>query len=869
MTLTAGTKLGPYEIVSLVGSGGMGEVYRARDTRLGREVAVKVLPEALTKDADRLRRFEQEARAVAALNHPNILAIHDIGEQDGRPYLVSELLEGGSLRALLADGALPARKATDYAVQIAQGLAAAHEKNIIHRDLKPENLFITREGRAKILDFGLAKLIVLGNERDGAVMTMTSLPTEAGLVMGTAGYMAPEQVRGAGVDSRTDIFAFGAVLYEMVAGRRAFQRDTAAETMTAILKEEPPELSESLQPVSPGLERIIRRCLEKQPEKRFQSAKDLAFALEALSGSTTTSSKSMAAAAEAAGAATAAEKTKRRNWVGFAAGVVLGVIATAGLAWGLLRPAPAQPATFTRVSFEEGTVLRGRLAADGKTVVYTAQLNGGAPDTYVIRDEYPESVPAGLNGAVLVALSRQGQMAVLVRPKYFAHYQFFGTLATAPLGGGAPREILEDVFDADWSPDGKEMAVIFAKNHHFRLEYPVGKVLWEGENWISDVRVSPDGSQVAYFRHPPNSDDRGDVMVADRSGNPRVIGPGWATLEALAWAPSGKEVWFSGGLAGDATCIQAATLAAKQRTVYCGTTSTRVHDVAASGRVLVSSDQERESMYLVERGKAARDVSWLDSDYNPRLTSDGSMFLFTDQSVHAGQDYAVYVRKTDGSPAVKIGGGGYGSDISPDGKWALIVLGDDPQGRIQVVPVGPGEAKALHWDGFHPLWASWCPDGSHIMMFAVQDGKGTRAFLTDAAGSVPKQLSIGEINVAGSKASPDMQQFYTRGANGWVLTSMMDGKTQPMTGLKEGEFPLGWGTDAKHVFTVVRGANGMSISRLELGTGKREAWLEWKPKQQVGLGTWKAPASVTPDGRWVAFTYGAQLGQLYRSENLK
>src|SRR5271155_3378112 len=286
MPLTSGTKLGPYEIIAPIGAGGMGEVYRARDTRLGREVALKVLPESFSRDADRLRRFEQEARAVAALNHPNILAIHDIGEQDGSPFIVSELLEGNTLRSELENGALSARKASDYAAQIAQGLAAAHDKNIIHRDLKPENVFVTREGRVKILDFGLAKLAPTAGAKQSDGMTLTSSPTEAGTVMGTAGYMAPEQVRGAAIDSRTDIFAFGAVLYEMISGQRAFRRDTAAETMTAILKEDPPELGELTHPVSPGLERIVRRCLEKQPEQRFQSAKDLAFALEALSGTT-------------------------------------------------------------------------------------------------------------------------------------------------------------------------------------------------------------------------------------------------------------------------------------------------------------------------------------------------------------------------------------------------------------------------------------------------------------------------------------------------------------------------------------------------------------------------------------------------------
>ena len=369
MAFTSGTKLGPYEIIALIGAGGMGEVYRARDTRLGREVALKVLPESFSRDADRLRRFEQEARAVAALNHPNILAIHDIGEDSGSPFIVSELLEGSSLRAELEHGPLSARKASDYAAQIAQGLAAAHDKNIVHRDLKPENIFLTKEGRVKILDFGLAKLAPDARNPKGDGLTLTSSPTEAGMVLGTTGYMAPEQVRGAAVDSRTDIFAFGAVLYEMISGQRAFRRDTAAETMTAILKEDPPELGEMDHPVSPGLERIVRRCLEKQPEQRFQSAKDLAFALEALSGTTSKTAANVAIAGDA----------RKPRWPAYvAAAAVFGLAAGAAIAW-YLRPAPAPPPTFTRVSYHRGEVLRGRFAPDTKTVLYSARFGAAAP----------------------------------------------------------------------------------------------------------------------------------------------------------------------------------------------------------------------------------------------------------------------------------------------------------------------------------------------------------------------------------------------------------------------------------------------------------------------------------------------------------
>src|ERR1700690_2929181 len=333
MSLAPGLKVGPYEILSTVGAGGMGEVYRAREARLGRDVALKIILESAAHEPDRLPRFEQEARAVAALNHPNILAIHDIGQHNGSPFLVSELLEGESLRTVLEGGALPQRKTIEYGVQIAYGLAAAHEKGIVHRDLKPENIFVKKDGRIKILDFGLAKLLQSPGS-DSEELTMTSSHTAAGVVIGTASYMAPEQVRGKAADVRTDIFAFGAVLYEMLSGVRAFRRDTTAETMTAVLKDEPPELSGTGRLVSPTLERIVRRCLEKSPDQRFQSARDLSFALSAFSGTET----SIAARATAA-----PSRAPMLLWVAIALALAAGSVVTWFVA---RRPAPA-----TRMQF--------------------------------------------------------------------------------------------------------------------------------------------------------------------------------------------------------------------------------------------------------------------------------------------------------------------------------------------------------------------------------------------------------------------------------------------------------------------------------------------------------------------------------------
>src|SRR6266567_1178129 len=342
MSLSAGTRLGPYEITTPLGAGGMGEVYRARDTRLGRDVAVKVLPSSFSADADRLRRFEQEACAAGALNHPNILIVHDIGTHDGSPYVVSELLEGDTLRERMGGAAQPQRKAIDYALQVAHGLAAAHEKGIVHRDLKPDNLFITNDGRVKILDFGLAKLTGAGD----AELSQTSIPTrradtDPGKVMGTVGYMSPEQVKGRPVDHRADIFSFGAILYEMLSGRRAFHGESGVETMSAILREDPPELSSTNQNISPALERLVNHCLEKSPESRFHSASDLAFALEAISGSSGVSGQTMTAMASLS------SRERIRKFSPWIVAGIFGLAFLIALPFGLLyfrRPSTQAPA---------------------------------------------------------------------------------------------------------------------------------------------------------------------------------------------------------------------------------------------------------------------------------------------------------------------------------------------------------------------------------------------------------------------------------------------------------------------------------------------------------------------------------------------
>ena len=862
MALNLGTKLGPYEIVAAIGAGGMGEVYRATDGRLGRDVAIKVLPPTFANDAERLRRFDQEAKTVAALNHPNILGLLDIGTFEGSPFLVSELLEGETLRKIISDGPIPTRRAVEYALGMAQGLAAAHEKGIVHRDLKPENVFITKDGRVKILDFGLAKLVREEHSLETA-LTLTSPTTTPGMVLGTIGYMSPEQVKGEPSDERSDIFSFGAVLYEMLTGKRAFKRDTTVESMTAILKEEPPELSDTGWQGPVGLQRILTRCLEKSPQRRFQSASDLAFAIEALSGTGTSPNLSAAAAA-----ATALDSgaRKKRGWL--LAGGALGCAALgAVIAWAMHpgnRPVP----TFERLSFERGTVIRGRFAPAAKMVLYSGVLSGGVPDTYEIREDYPTSVPAGLHGALLLDVSKQDEMAVLVRAHFYGQYQWGGTLARVPVGGTSSRELLDDVYDASWSPDGNELAAIVWKGEQWEVQYPLGKILLKTDYWLSDIRVSPDGKQVAVLRHPAASrDDRGNVLLLDRDGKQKVISGEWEALEGMAWRPDGKEVWFAAAATGDAYCIRASNLKGEERTVYCGTSGTRLHDIAATGRTLVSVDVSRLWMTGVEHGgKEERQLNALGSTLQPKLTPDGSELVSTDPSERGGKNYAVYAQKMDGSAAVKIAEGGYGSDISDDGKFVLVEM--PGENRVQVVPVGAGEAQTLQWEGFQVSWANWFPDGQHILLEGNPTGQPVGWYVTDRNGATPKMVV--KDAPAWADVMPDGKHLLLMQNDGTLVKrSIEDGSETKLRKLGPGETPVDWTKEPGKLFTETTTPTSVRIDKVDLESERRETWYEFTPKNVDGALLNVEQVSITPDGKWMVFNYKVELGQFYTSENLR
>jgi eukaryotic-like serine/threonine-protein kinase len=854
MTLTAGTKLGPYEIVALIGAGGMGEVYRARDQRLGREVAVKVLPVSFAADADRLRRFEQEARAVAALSHPNILAIHDIGQHDSAPFLVAELLDGESLREALSRSPLSYRKAVDYATQIAHGLAAAHSKNIAHRDLKPDNIFITRDGRVKILDFGLAKPLQDSASSDSrtATLTETAGATDAGTVLGTASYMSPEQVRGAAVDARTDIFSFGAVLYEMLSGKRAFKRDTTAETMTAILKEEPPELLESGAPIPPALDRIVRHCLEKIPEQRFQSARDLAFDLESLSTLTST------------GSSTAAAVKERRDWR-YAAGA-LALLVLAGLGgWKLATLLkPSAGAQFREVTYRRGTLGNARFTPDGQSIIYTASWEGSSPELYTVAATAVGGRPLDIKNARLLSISRNGELAVSLSPEEITTVLTPGDLARASNTGGAPKAEIANVQTADYSPGSSDLAIVrFVPDEQMcQLEFPIGKVLYR-DRALNELRFSPNGKYLAFIAHGDPGDDRGRVVILRRTGEKVTIGPLYDSAQGLAWSASGDEVWSSSPLGFGQ--IHALALSGKTRDPLTIPGRLWLRDIATDGRLLVEQGITRRGMIVSSRnGQEERDLSWLDFGYLRAISNDGKTILFEEEG-GAEPTYRAYVRNVDGSPATPIGEG-YALALSPDKSWALTEKLTEPARELWLVPVGPGEARRLSPPNLAPLTAaSFFPDGKRVLYVARDGDKPVRSWAQDISGGPPRPVT--PEGVAGWRISPDSQWLFARKnleiGNDAFLVSIATGEVVPIKNMKPDEAVLGWtNNDELYVGSALTPERmALHVDKLNPRTGARTPWRDLAMPPLGGIRPDRP--LITPDGTSFAFDYRLRFSDLY------
>jgi len=832
----------------------MGEVYRARDTRLGRDVAIKVLPEALAKDADRLRRFEQEARTIAALNHPNILGIHDIGTHDGAPFLVSELLEGKTLRETLDAGALPVRRAIEYALGIAHGLAAAHDKGIVHRDLKPDNVFITRDGRVKVLDFGLAKLL-RPEESQQTEVTLTSPATMPGTVMGTVGYMSPEQVKGDPSDARSDIFSFGAVLYEMLTGKRAFRRDTSAETMTAILREEPAELNETGWQGPPALQRILVRCLEKNVERRFQSASDLAFAIESLSGTSVTRSIEQPKA--------------RRVWLPWAA-AVLGLLVLGAGAWLAGRWSVAKThLKFTRLTYQQGYVSNARFAKDGQTIIYSAQWNNDPMQVYTVRTEFPQSTKVDLPSAMLLSLSSGGDMELALDPVNGSHFMS-GTMAQAQMAGGTPRALEKDVISADYAPDGKTLAVVRQTNRKIQLEYPAGKIVYTTAGYLDYVRVSHSGDQVAFLEHPVIGDNRGWVSVVDQAGKHQQLTKEFEGVEGLAWSRSGTELWFTASVEAADMQLYGVSLSGKQREILTTPQGSRLMDIAANGRVLLCGDHQESEITGIDpsTGKERSGLGWFNGSVLPDILPDGKAIVFLEFGGPAGPLYLVVYRKLDGSAPVALGLGAT-PKFSPDGTTTAAPLLTRPP-QVALNPIGTGESRRLPLGNLATLSrVAWFPDGKHLLLTGATEGQPLRTYEIDLEGGSPQPL--GPPDFTGIAVAKDGKRI--AGGNAAGETVVFDSGTQRMqvvAGIAPQEIPQKWTKDGQALIVSSGTPWQASVYRVETTTGKRTLLQTVELSDRAGSRSNLASGlAYAEDSKTYVYNPLRELGTLYVVEGLE
>ena len=826
MALEAGTRLGPYEIIAPLGAGGMGEVYRARDSRLGRDVALKILP-----DPSYRTRFEQEARAIAALNHPNILSVYDVGEN----YFVPELVDGDSLRNVPQ---MTVRKVVEIAAQIADGLAAAHAAGIVHRDLKPENVMITRDGRAKILDFGLAKLEEPKESDPDATQLMHK--TQPGVVMGTVGYMSPEQVRGKAADYRSDIFSFGLVLYEMLAGKRAFAADSAVEVMNAILTVDPPELPLS---VPASLAQIVNHCIEKNPADRFQSARDLAFGLRAVTGPTQSSGQ----------VAAVADRKKAVNWGPIAVG--MGILAAAGGGiWFGRSSGVTQHPRFHRVTFQRGLVSAARFAPDGKNIAYSAAFAGAPFEVFSTRTESMDSRPLMLDNGHIFSISKKGELAVALDVQFPHTHGVYGTLARVALAGGAPRALMKDVYQADWDPAGDQLAVARMVDGIMRIEYPPGKPIYQSSGWIGALRFSPDGTKLAFADYPLRWDDRGDVAVLDLQGQKTVLSAAWESIEGLDWNPKGDDVWFASGQRGYARMLYAVSLSGKRREILESPNALVLQDIGPDGRVLLTTD---DGTHFEMKGMKGGDtheenLAYLDQSSPVDLSGDGKSLLFVEYG--AGQSYLACMRGMDGSPTVVLGDG-EPTSLSADGHWALAVLHKKPPELI-LIPTGAGEQVHLPQRGLeYQPGGQWLPDSKGIVFAASEAGKGTRLWAQSVFPAGEPRPFTGEgMAITGKSVSPDGKTVAATGPDGKLGLYGIDGGGAPrvLAGLNGTEQFVRWSGDGKLLFLMTGHCCPSQLWRFNIETGKIEKQRDIVPSDTTGIFRINS-ALFTPDGSSIAY----------------
>jgi serine/threonine protein kinase/Tol biopolymer transport system component len=847
----------------------MGEVYRARDSRLKRDVAIKVLSVDAASDAKRSRFFEQEARSASALNHPNIVTIYDIGHSDFGSYIAMEFVEGKTLREILADGPLSSKRMLHVAAQIADGLAVAHAAGIFHRDLKPENLIITKDGLLKIVDFGLAKFVRPPIKDEGSQRAPATQATKPGVILGTVGYMSPEQASGLPSDFRSDQFSFGAILYEMTTGKRAFQRATPVETLSAIIRDEPEPVASINAKVLPPCRWIIERCLAKNVEDRYVSTRDLAREIQNLRDHI-----SEIAVSDVTNAVAARIEISKR-FRAFASGVVAALVLALGIGVFLWRVSFSTVPTFSEITFGHGTITSARFAADGKSVIYGASWVGQASQLFIAQPGNPESRSLGLNNAGIWSVSSSGEMAIAY-PCTLNWNECIGTLALVPSAGGTPREILDDVNAADWAPDGKTLVVAqFVGRKNRIVQYPSEKVLYETEGWVTRVRFSPKGDRVGFLDHATLGDISGSVSVLDLMGNKRVLSSGWKALQGLAWSPSGDQIWFTGSRetkGGSGFNLFAVNLSGTEWQILSTPGNVDILDISRDGeRVLVRSLTPRAILIGLLRGESKeRELSWFDFSTAADLSSDGKTLLFYEWGNGVRGNETAYLRKSDGSDPKRLGNG-KPLALSPDGQWTVALQQTSPP-QLVLLPTGLGKPKPLQRGGIGEFlhWAAWSPDGGRIFFAAAEPGKRPRTWAQDIDG-LPQAVT--PEGMTGTLLAPDgkliaavdrYQQYYLYPVDG--------GEPVALEGYDEGDQLLQWSNDGGAIFLRGPGDTELNIYRLDIKTGTRQLWKQLTPPYPaglIGIGADPGQVRITPDGQAYVYTFWTAPGELYLAERLK
>ncbi len=857
MMLPSGTRLGPYEILGPIGAGGMGEVYRAHDPRLGRDVAIKVLPAHLSASPEVRARFEREARTISRLNHPHICTLHDIGHHDGTDFLVMELLEGETLAHRLEKGPLPLPEVLRHGVEIAGALDVAHRAGIVHRDLKPGNIMLTRAG-AKLMDFGLARATGLAVAAAGLTESPTvSRPlTAEGAIVGTLQYMAPEQLEGREADARADLWALGCVLYEMATGRRAFGGTSQASLIAAVLKETPRPMVE-LQPLTPpALDRIVSRCLEKEPDERWRSAGDLAFDLEGLRAASGASAPAVSPGRGHSGRWRAA-----RVVAGFA---IAAALVTAGFVMASrLRQHRPEPPTFTRLTFQRGSIGAARFAPNGYSVLYSAAWDGTPPEVFETRTDLSSTRPLGLSGVSLQSVSRIGELAVRRQPEPWAWT--YGPLAVVNVSGSAPRDLLEDVSCADWSPDGSVLAVVRRTAGQDRLEMPPGKVLVTSTGWLGDVRVSPDGRRIAFSEHSILFDSRGNVAAVDATGRKTTLTHEFANLVGLDWSPDGREIWFSAAAGGGQQSLYAVTLEGRVRSLARFPSSIILHDVLPDGRMLMATDSFQSGI----RGRPATadaelELGWLDYPWPMALSADGGTLLLDDMGQTAGASYAAYLRSMDGSAPVRLGEGA-GCALSPDGRWALAIHYGPPH-RLVLIPTGSGDTLTLpHGPVETYQTADFLPDGRAVIFTGAEPGRPSRTWIQEIPNGLPKAVT--PEGTVGVRTSPDGRWVAAVTQDSALVLAPLDaGQARLVAELAFREDVSQWSADGGTVFTA-RGGSRLDVFAVDVRSRERRLWRTFEVPDPAGVRMMSF--FMTKDGRSYAYGYIRALDELYLVEGLR